>query len=122
MVDLDALGTALAMVLTFNTLLWMVVGVTVGVGVGAMPGLQSSTAVALMLPLTFNMEVASALGLLIGLYKGSIYGGSISAISFATPGTPEAAATVADGHKLMQQGKGKKACIWRSTHPSPPIF
>ena len=109
MVDFDALNTALGMVFTFNTLAWMLIGIAVGVGVGAMPGLQSSTAVALMLPLTFNMPLASALGLLIGLYKGSIYGGSISAISFATPGTPEAAATVVDGYKLMQRGKGKKA-------------
>ena len=109
MIDYDALNTAMGLVFTFKTLAWMFIGISVGVGVGAMPGLQSSTAVALMLPLTFNMELASALGLLIGLYKGSIYGGSISAISFATPGTPEAAATVADGHKLMQRGQGKKA-------------
>ncbi len=109
MINFDALQTALGMVFALDTILWMIVGIAVGVGVGAMPGLQSSTAVALMLPLTFNMEVAPALGLLIGLYKGSVYGGSISAISFATPGAPEAAATVADGYKLMQRGKGKKA-------------
>ncbi|HHI82952.1 MAG TPA: hypothetical protein ENJ99_07330 [Rhizobiales bacterium] len=109
MIDYEAFNTAMGLVFTWQTMAWMLVGIAVGVGVGAMPGLQSSTAVALMLPLTFNMPLASALGLLIGLYKGTIYGGSISAISFATPGTPEAAATVADGYKLMQQGKGKKA-------------
>ena len=85
-IDYDALALALSMVFQLETLLWMSAGIAVGVGVGAMPGLQSSTAVALMLPLTFNMPVATALGLLIGLYKGSVYGGSISAISFATPG------------------------------------
>lgn len=109
MIDFEALSTALGMVFAVETILWMLAGIAVGVGVGAMPGLQSSTAVALMLPLTFNMDIAPALGLLIGLYKGAVYGGSISAISFATPGAPEAAATVADGHKLMQRGKGKKA-------------
>lgn len=108
-VDYDALMLALSMVFQVETILWMMAGIAVGVGVGAMPGLQSSTAVALMLPLTFNMPVATALGLLIGLYKGSVYGGSISAISFATPGAPESAATVADGHALMRQGNGKKA-------------
>ena len=55
------------------------------------------------------MSLPASLGLLIGVYKGGIYGGSISAISFATPGTAESGATVLDGYKLMQAGKGKKA-------------
>lgn len=107
----DAFLDALSLVFTFRTMYWLAVGVTIGVGVGAIPGLTASTGVALMLPLTFKMDIASALGLLIGLYKGAVYGGSISAISFATPGTPEAAATVYDGYKLMQRGKGKKAIL-----------
>lgn len=111
MINIDALYQAIEMVFTIETLLWLAIGVTIGVGVGAMPGLTATTGVALMLPLTFSMDQAAALGLLIGLYKGAIYGGSISAISFATPGTSEAAATVFDGHKLMQRGKGKKALL-----------
>ncbi len=111
MINVDALHEAIGMVFTFQTLMWLAIGVTIGVGVGAMPGLTATTGVALMLPLTFSMDQAAALGLLIGLYKGAIYGGSISAISFATPGTSEAAATVFDGHKLMQRGKGKKALL-----------
>ncbi len=111
MVNVDALYEAIALVFTFNTMMWLAIGVTIGVGVGAMPGLTATTGVALMLPLTFTMDQAAALGLLIGLYKGAIYGGSISAISFATPGTSEAAATVFDGHKLMRRGKGRKALL-----------
>lgn len=111
MLDIDALHMAIGMVFQLDTILWLAVGVTIGVGVGAMPGLTATTGVALMLPLTFTMQPAAALGLLIGLYKGAIYGGSISAISFATPGTSEAAATVFDGHKLMQRGKGRKAML-----------
>lgn len=107
----DAILEALSLVFTFKTLLWLAIGVGVGVGVGAMPGLTASTGVALMLPLTFTMDTASALGLLIGVYKGAVYGGSISAISFATPGTPEAAATVYDGYKMMRSGKGRKALL-----------
>ena len=104
-----AFAEALTMVFTWSTMLWLTIGVTVGVGIGAMPGLSATTGVALMLPLTFTMQPAAALGLLIGLYKGSVYGGSVSAISFATLGDPSAAATVADGHALMRQGKGKMA-------------
>lgn len=111
MVNLDALHEAIILVFSFNTLLWLAIGVFIGVGVGAMPGLTATTGIALMLPLTFTLGQAASLGLLIGLYKGAVYGGSISAISFATPGTSEAAATVFDGHKMMQQGKGRKALL-----------
>ena len=107
----EAIMEAFAMVLTLKCLYWLIVGVVIGVGVGAMPGLTASTGVALMIPLTFTMSTANALALLIGLYKGAVYGGSISAISFATPGTPEAAATIYDGHKLMQRGQGRKAAL-----------
>ena len=107
----EAIVEAFHMVLSLKVLYWLVVGVVIGVGVGAMPGLTAATGVAIMVPLTFTMNTASALGLLIGLYKGAVYGGSISAISFSTPGTPEAAATVYDGYKLMQQGKGRKAIL-----------
>ena len=107
----DAFLEALTLVFTFKTLLWIAIGVAIGVGVGAMPGLTAATGVALMLPLTFAMDTAPALGLLIGVYKGAVYGGSISAISFATPGTPEAAATVYDGYKMMKAGKGRKALL-----------
>ncbi|MGY9055610.1 MAG: tripartite tricarboxylate transporter permease [Alphaproteobacteria bacterium] len=111
MVNVDALIQAFYLVFTFETMMWIAIGVTIGVGVGAMPGLTATTGVALMLPLTFTMGTAPALGLLIGLYKGAIYGGSISAISFATPGTSEAAATVFDGYKMMRTGKGRKALL-----------
>ena len=111
MINLEALHEAIVLVFSFNTLLWLAIGVFIGVGVGAMPGLTATTGIALMLPLTFTLGQAASLGLLIGLYKGAVYGGSISAISFATPGTPEAAATVFDGHKMMQQGKGRKALL-----------
>ena len=105
----EALLEAFHLFFQFKVFYWMVIGVTVGVGVGAIPGLSAATAIALLLPLTFTMPIASSLGLLIGVYKGSVFGGSISAISFATPGTSEAAATVYDGYKLMKKGQGRKA-------------
>jgi len=105
----EAIRAAFQLFFTPEVFYWMAIGVTVGVGVGAIPGLSAATGIAIMLPLTFTMPVAPALGLLIGLYKGAVYGGSISAISFATPGTSEAAATVYDGYKLMKKGQGRKA-------------
>jgi putative tricarboxylic transport membrane protein len=105
----EAIRGAFELFFTPEVFYWIAIGITVGIGVGAIPGLSAATAIAIMLPLTFTMPVAPALGLLIGLYKGSVYGGSISAISFATPGTSEAAATVYDGYKLMKKGQGRKA-------------
>ncbi len=111
MVNVEALHEAIILVFSFQTMMWLAIGVFLGVGLGAMPGLSAATGIALMLPLTFTLPHASAMGLLIGLYKGAVYGGSISAISFATPGTSEAAATVFDGYKMMQRGKGRKALL-----------
>lgn len=108
---IDAFYDALYLVFTAETLLWLVIGVALGVGLGAIPGLTASTGIALMLPLSFMLDVTGALGLLIGLYKGAVFGGSISAISFATPGSPDSAATVYDGYKLTKQGKGRKAIL-----------
>lgn len=107
----DSLMEAFSLVFTFSTLIWLAAGVALGVGLGAIPGLTASTGIALMLPLSFTLDIAGSLGLLIGLYKGAVYGGSISAISFATPGAPDSAATVFDGYKMTKQGKGRKAIL-----------
>lgn len=109
--NIDALYEALGLVLTYKTIFWLCAGVFLGVGLGAIPGLTASTGIALMLPLAGTLEIAGTLGLLIGLYKGAVFGGSISAISFATPGAPDSAATVYDGYKMTKQGKGKKAIL-----------
>ncbi len=111
MIDWTALLEALAAILQLETVLWVVVGTAAGVAIGAMPGMSATPGVALMLPLTFSLDVSASLGLLMGIYKGAVYGGSISAISFAVPGTPEAAATVIDGYKLNKEGQGRKALL-----------
>ncbi|MFC1887051.1 tripartite tricarboxylate transporter permease, partial [Thermodesulfobacteriota bacterium] len=76
---------------------------------GALPGLTATTAVTLFIPVSFTLPFAAAIGLIIGLYKGAIFGGSISAISFGVPGTPAAGATILDGYQLTQRGQGRKA-------------
>lgn len=107
----DAFAEALHLVFTWNTMMWLLIGVFVGVGLGAIPGLTTSTGIAIMLPVTFALDIAGALGLVIGLYKGALFGGSISAISFATPGAPDSAATVYDGYRMTQKGQGRKALL-----------
>lgn len=87
-------------------------GTAAGILIGAMPGLGSVLAITLALPLTFVMGPEPSIALLLGLYAGSVYGGSLSAILINTPGTPQAAATVFDGYPMMQQGKGDLALGW----------
>ncbi len=90
-------------------LILVVVGTTIGMFVGAMPGLSATMAIALLLPLTYPLPTASGLSLLASLYMGAMYGGSIAAILLRTPGTPAAAATVLDGYPMAQKGQAGKA-------------
>ncbi len=67
---------------------FLLLGVTGGIVIGALPGLTATMGVAVLLPLTFGMESTRALVMLAGVYIGAIYGGSIAAILLKTPGTP----------------------------------
>ena len=106
---LDHLSAGITLFFTWNNLLFLVIGTFFGLIMGAIPGLTATLAVALALPFTFYMEPVTAIILLVGIYKGGVYAGSIPAILIRTPGTPSAACTVLDGYPLTQQGKAGKA-------------
>jgi putative tricarboxylic transport membrane protein len=95
--------------LQLSNLLFVLVGVTAGMTMGAIPGINGPMAIALCIPLSYYMSPVTAIGFLVGLNKGAFFGGSISGVLLNTPGTPEAAATCWDGYPLTQQGKGEKA-------------
>ncbi|MDH3790226.1 MAG: tripartite tricarboxylate transporter permease, partial [Rhodospirillales bacterium] len=84
-------------------------GTVAGVLVGAMPGLSSTMATALLLPFTLTMEPIPAIALLSALYCAGTYGGSITAILVNAPGAPPAAATAFDGYPLAQKGRAGQA-------------
>jgi putative tricarboxylic transport membrane protein len=105
----DAIMTGFVGVMSPLNLILVVVGTTIGLFVGAMPGLSATMAIALLLPLTFPLPTASGLSLLASLYMGAMYGGSVAAILLRTPGTPAAAATVLDGYPMAQKGQAGKA-------------
>lgn len=106
---MDLILSSIAQLLDVTNVLMLVLGVAIGVTVGAIPGLTATMAVALALPLTFGMEPITGLLLLIGIYKGGLYAGSITAILINTPGTPAAACTAIDGYPLARAGQGRKA-------------
>ncbi|KDE66925.1 tripartite tricarboxylate transporter permease [Fusobacterium necrophorum] len=83
--------------------------VSIGIIIGALPGLSAAMGVALLIPITFGMPASTGLIVLAGVYCGAIFGGSISAILIRTPGTPAAAATAIDGYELTLKGKAGKA-------------
>ncbi|GAK20704.1 tricarboxylate transport membrane protein TctA [Vibrio sp. JCM 19052] len=87
----------------------LIFGVVGGIILGALPGLTATMGVAILLPFTFGMDSTPALVMLIGVYIGGIYGGSIAAILLKTPGTPASAATVLDGHTLAAKGQAARA-------------
>ena len=68
-------------------------GVIAGTVIGSLPGLTATMAVAVLVPLTFTMEPASALIMMGAIYTGAIYGGAYAAILLNTPGTPSAIAS-----------------------------
>ncbi|MBW3244671.1 tripartite tricarboxylate transporter permease [Epibacterium sp. DP7N7-1] len=80
-----------------------------GVFIGALPGLNPVMAIALLLPLTYSMEPLVALGMVAGIYNGSMYGGAIPAILLRIPGTPAAIATTFDGYPMAQKGEAARA-------------
>lgn len=102
----------LRMVTSLDTFTCLVIGVVVGVIVGALPGLGSVLGITLCLPFTFTMDNITAISLLVGVYAGSVYGGSISAVLINTPGTPASAATTFDGFAMAKAGQAEKALGW----------
>ncbi len=100
---------ALTFVVTPFNFLLLFIGVSGGIVVGALPGLTGSVGIILLLPFLFYVSSANALIMLSGMFCGAIYGGAISAILLATPGTPSAAATMLDGYPLAQKGEAGKA-------------
>ena len=76
---------------------------------GVAAGLTATMGVALLLPLTFGMDATSGILMLLGIYVGAIYGGSISAILLHTPGTPASAATAIDGYQFSKRGEAGRA-------------
>jgi len=99
---------------TFSPLaiLMVVTGTMIGTILGALPGLGSIVGISICLPFTYTMGSVPAIALLLGVYAGSIYGGSISSVLINTPGTPQSAATALEGYPMALAGKAGEAIGW----------
>lgn len=95
--------------LSWWNLLYCLVGVTVGMFVGVMPGLGPVAGTAILIPLTFGMEPISAIIMLSGIYYGAMYGGTITSVLINTPGEAASVITCIDGHQMARKGKAGTA-------------
>lgn len=91
--------------LQWQNWLMLVLGVILGMTIGALPGLTATMGVAIFSPLVFFVPPEQGLCLLLGIYNAAMFGGAISAILINTPGTPAAIATTFDGYPLCQKGR-----------------
>ncbi|MGE4298762.1 MAG: tripartite tricarboxylate transporter permease [Desulfovibrionaceae bacterium] len=85
--------------------LFLLGGVIVGLVVGAMPGLNDSITLAVLIPVTFSLDPDYAFPLLVGIYCSACYGGSIPAILLRIPGTASSVVTALDGHMMAKNGQ-----------------
>lgn len=90
-------------------IVYSLIGVLSGVIIGALPGLGPSVGIAVLLPMCYGLSPTCALCMLCGIYYGSMYGGSITAILINTPGDSAAVMTTMDGYPLAKKGEAGKA-------------
>jgi putative tricarboxylic transport membrane protein len=109
METLAALGHGFAVAITPFNLLWALVGVSLGTAVGVLPGIGPALTVALLLPVTFNLDPTAAFIMFAGIYYGGMYGGSTTAILLNAPGESGSIITAVEGNVMARKGRGGPA-------------
>ena len=105
----DALVTGLMSVLAWPAIGFMVLGVLMGIWLGAVPGLGGIIGLILLLPFTFDMEPVNAFALLLGLFAVTTTSDTIASVMLGIPGTAASQATILDGYPLAQKGQAARA-------------
>ena len=77
--------------------------------IGVLPGLGPTATIALLLPLTYEIEPQTAVILLAGIYYGSMYGGTITSVLLRLPGEAASVVTTFDGYEMAKQGRAGPA-------------
>jgi putative tricarboxylic transport membrane protein len=106
---LDNLILGIQTAFTVQNLIWCFVGVLVGTVIGLMPGLGSTTGVAILIPLTLAFEPVTALIMLAGIYYGAQYGGTITSVLLSVPGEAPSVITALDGYQMARNGRAGAA-------------
>ncbi len=106
---LEMFAAGFSQIMEPQILLLCLAGVILGIFFGASPGMTSSMGIALILPVTYGMDIVHGMSILLGIYIGSISGGLITAILINIPGTPASVASTFDGHPMAERGEGGRA-------------
>src|SRR6201995_2852325 len=95
--------------LSWQNLLYCMIGVSVGPLIGVLPGIGPLATIAMLLPITFNVPPVPALIMLAGIYYGAQYGGSTTGILVNLPGETSSVVTCMDGYQMARQGRAGPA-------------
>jgi TctA family transporter len=106
---LDNLRLGAEVAFTWQNVLYCLAGVLLGTLIGVLPGIGPVPTIAMLLPITFNLDPIAALIMLAGIYYGTQYGGSTTAILVNLPGEAASVVTVLDGHQMARQGRAGPA-------------
>jgi TctA family transporter len=106
---IDAMLAGLALVFTWPTIAYLLLGVFIGMWVGAVPGLGGVVGLVLLLPFTYGMEPVPAFALLMGLYAVTSSSDTIAAVMLGIPGSVASQATILDGYPLAKKGQAARA-------------
>jgi len=109
MESINFLLQGFSIALTGWNLISCLVGVTVGMLVGIMPGFGPVSATAMLIPLTFGMPPVPAIIMLSGIYYGAMYGGTVTSVLINTPGEAASMVTCLDGYQMARQGRAGTA-------------
>lgn len=92
-----------------STFFWCAFGSILGIILGALPGLTATMGIALVIPISYQLDTATGIGLLLAVYCGAVSGASIPAILLGIPGNPNAIATAEDGQLMTKKGLAGQA-------------
>jgi putative tricarboxylic transport membrane protein len=108
---LDNMALGFDVAFTTSALMYCLIGVTLGTFIGVLPGIGPLAAIGVLLPITFHVPPTEAIIMLAGIYYGSMYGGSTTAILLNLPGTAASAIVAMDGHPMAKQGRAGPALV-----------
>ncbi|QQM30725.1 tripartite tricarboxylate transporter permease [Martelella lutilitoris] len=105
----DSFMTGLSLVLSFPGFLYLLAGIAVGLWLGVVPGLGGVTGMVVLLPLTFGMDPAAGLAMLLGMFAVVSTSDTITSVMLGIPGTIASQATVIDGNAMAKRGLAQTA-------------
>ncbi|MFN8704486.1 MAG: tripartite tricarboxylate transporter permease [Rhodospirillales bacterium] len=109
MSTIELLTQGFTTVFTFKSLAFIFLGVVIGQIIGALPGIGPSAGMALLLPLTFGLDPATAIMMLAGIMYGGQYGGTLTSVLINVPGEASGVMTAVDGHQMAKAGRAGAA-------------